>query len=139
MKEWTIKAFKNDNGDDTFEDWMEKQDVEAQETIRARLNFMSITKTSTWARPYVGNLKGHIHEIRIKCNNKQYRPLFTYGTGRVIILLVGATKKGGHNIIWDPPDAIEIARKRRELVIKDGRYIGDYNPRQTKTKTIPQG
>lgn len=140
MKEWTIKVFRKLNGEDPFEDWMQDQDRGARAKIRARLDMMSITKT--WERPYVGNLKDHIHEIILEHNNKQYRPLFCYGTGRLIILLVGATKKGGRRrgpTVWTPPDAIEIAKTRRNLIVKDGRYIGDYEPREKKIDGNPQG
>jgi hypothetical protein len=141
MKEWTIKVFKKENGEDVFEEWMAEQDIEAQEKIRARLDMMSIARTNTWGRPYVGNLKNHIHELIIECKNKQYRPLICFGMGHVFILLVGATKKGGRkrgSTIWTPPDAIEIAKKRRELIIKDGRCIGEYRPREKGSQKKPK-
>jgi len=137
MKEWTIKVFKDkDANKDVFEEWMAEQDIEAQEKIRARLDMMSITKT--WDRPYFGNLGDHIHEVIVECKNKQYRPLGCFGVGHVFILLIGATKTGGlrrGSTKWDPPDAIATARSRKELVKTDGRYIGDYRPRERRTKT----
>jgi hypothetical protein len=140
MKEWTIKVFKKENGQDVFEDWLAEQDVEAQEKIRARLDMMSITKT--WDRPYFGNLGNHIHEVIVECKNKQYRPLGCFGIGpRLFILLIGATKTGGRKrgaIKWNPPNAIETAKNRRDLVMKDGRYLGDYKPREEKSNTTPK-
>ena len=116
---------------------MEKQDVDTQERIRARLDMMSITKT--WSRPYFDKLKGtkHIHEVIVKHNKREYRPLGCFGMGHVFILLVGASKKGAGKrgtIIWNPADAVQTAEKRWELVIKDGRYIGEYRPRKRGTK-----
>lgn len=120
---------------------MEEQEVNVRERIRARLDMMSITKT--WGRPYFDKLKGtkHIHEIIVKHNKRQYRPLGCFGIGRVFILLVGASKKGAGKrgtIIWDPADAVQTAEKRWELVTKDGRYIGEYRPRKRRAKATPK-
>ena len=132
MKCWTFKVFLDGNGDDVFEDWLEKQDVGAVAKIRARIDFLMITKT--WIRPYSDVLHGtdHIREIIVKHNKRQYRPLGCYGPGpQVFTILMGTSKKEKR---WDPHNAIETAEKRREMVFRDsGRYLGEYQPRARET------
>ena len=125
MKIWTFKVFVKPNGRDTFKEWIESLDVDAQERIKAMIRRLSVMKT--WGRPYFSGLKGHknIYEIRVKTKDKQYRPLGCIGPGpQVFTLLIGASKKGK---VWSPPKAIETAEKRLKLVFKDWRYIGEYN------------
>ncbi len=52
-------------------------------------------------------------EIRFKSGNVQYRPVGSFGPGeRMFTLWVGCKKKQN---IYDPPDAFDLALKRRRL------------------------
>jgi hypothetical protein len=136
MKEWTIKVFRNLNGRDFFEDWMEEQSIDAQESIRVMIRRLQFMKK--WDRPFFSMLHGHkyIAEIIVKTKDKQYRPLGCMGPGpQVFTILAGASKKGR---IWSPHDAPRTAEKRRKLVFEDGRYIDEYKPRAASIKETSQ-
>jgi len=126
MKIWSFKVFVDKDGRDTFEEWITSLDVDAEERIRARIRYLSITKI--WARPFFDVIHGQkgIHEIRVKSKNIQYRPLGCFGPDRyTFILLIGASKKGN---AWSPKNAIKKAGKRRELTHTDRRCLGEYQP-----------
>lgn len=129
MKEWTIKVFVKENGEDAFEEWMEgvaKDDPEGYERIRAMIRRLSSTKK--WDRPFFAMLTDceHICEIIVKTKNTQYRPLGCYGPGpQILTILVGASKK---QKVWTPANAKETAKHRRKMVFRDGRYVDDYRP-----------
>lgn len=124
MKLWTFKVFISSSGRDTFQDWIGSLDADAEEKIRATINLLSVTRF--WDRPHFAKLKGYrdIYEIRVKGKDKEYRPIGCKGPGpQVFTLLVGASKKMK---VWTPANAKETAEKRRRLVFKDRRYLGEY-------------
>jgi hypothetical protein len=138
MSDWTFKVFIKANGRDAFEEWIEDQNAEAEESIRAMIRRLSNTRFELWGRPLTAQLRGHqdIYEILVPTKDKQYRPLGCFGPGpQVFTLLVGASKKGN---VWTPPNARETADKRCKLVYKDwGRYTREYQPRPRGSKKTP--
>ena len=138
MSEWTFKVFIKASGRDAFEEWIEDQSAEAEESIRAMIRRLSNMRVELWSRPFTAQLHGHpdIYEIIVLSRGKQYRPLGCFGPGpRVFTLLVGASKKGN---IWTPLNARETADKRCKLVYKDWRrYTHGYQPRPRGTKKAP--
>jgi hypothetical protein len=135
MREWTIKVFINLKGRDFFEDWIEQQPADAQESIRAIIRRLQYIKK--WERPFFAPLHGHkdIGEIIVRTKDKQYRPLGCIGPGpQVFTILIGASKKSN---VWTPHDAPKTAEKRRKEVFADGRYIGEYKPRTGSAKEAP--
>jgi len=120
-------VFVRPNGRDTFEEWVTSLNDDAQERIRGMIRRLSVTKI--WGRPFFDVIHGHkgIHEIRVKAKNIQYRPLGCFGPGpQTFTLLIGASKKGKK--VWSPQNAIKTAGKRRKLIYKDRRYLGEYQP-----------
>lgn len=96
----------------------------AQAEINARLRYMENLKI--WVRPHSAKLKGskHIHEIRIKWQKNQYRPLGFFGPNdNEFTLLIGAVEKDSK---FEPKNAIEISEKRYKHIMEDGKYIDDY-------------
>lgn len=135
MPEFTFKVFLNSNGHDTFERWISNQSAEGEEKIRALIKRLSNSNIKLWDRPFIGILKGPLRELIIKAD-KQYRPIGCFGPGpQVFTLLLGATKESkNRKVIWDPPNAIDSAMKRQKL-IKDAKYVGEYKPGKTGVET----
>jgi len=124
MKYWTIKTFVTDSGRNVIKEWVKDQPKGAQAEINTRLRFLETQET--WGRPYSAKLKvyDHIHEIRIKWERNQYRPLGFVGP-RVgeFILLIGAVEKDSK---FEPKNAPSTAEERRKLVLKDEKYAVKY-------------
>lgn len=125
MKHWTIKTFITTSGKNVIKKWLKNQPIEAQAYINSRLRYLETQKI--WNhRPYSAKRKGsnHIYEVIITRNKVQYRPLGFFGANLdEFTLLVGAKERD-----WklEPIDADEIAEKRRELILKDGKYAIKY-------------
>jgi len=124
MNHWKIKVFINNRGTNVIKEWLKDLPKAAQAEIDNRLKYMQTLKT--WGRPYSAKLKGsdHIHEVRIKCQKVQYRPLGFFGpTDGVFTLLVGAREKDSK---LEPKNAQKSAEERRELILTNERFIDDY-------------
>jgi len=119
MNYWTIKTFTTESGRKPVKDWMAQQPTGAQAAINIRLKYLQTQQV--WGRPDTAKLKGkfkEIHEIRVKWQRNQYRPLGFFGPNNDdFTVLVGATEKGSK---FEPKTAPEMADDRRKLVLKDG-------------------
>lgn len=122
-KEWSFKVFKKDNGDTMMDEWDIPEDAKAE--IDVRISLMKATKK--WVRPQFDKLVGHkhIHEIRIKHNRVEYRPLGYFGPHRwFFTLLIGARERDNKLV---PKNAASLAEDRRQLIVSDPkRYTDDY-------------
>ena len=71
-----------------------------------------------------------LFELRFKVDNIQHRPIGCCGIERgQFTFLVGATKKQGKrrkDTAWNPPNAIQIAKKRRDLIRVNRSLVREY-------------
>lgn len=124
MKIWDFKVFVSDREDREIDEWLNAQPKGARAKIKKIIAYLEIT--SVWGRPYVAKRKetDDIWEIIAGFDNIQYRPLGCFGPKRhEFTLLIGAREKGGR---LEPINVIEIAKKRRNLILQDERYTDEY-------------
>jgi len=124
MKVWSFRVFVSERENREIDGWLDVQPKGAQAKIKKIITYLEIT--NIWGRPYVAKRKetDDIWEIIAGFDNIQYRPLGCFGPGRhEFTLLIGAREKGGR---LEPINAVEIAKKRRDLVFKDERYSDEY-------------
>lgn len=125
MKHWIIKVFTTEGGTNVIKKWLKGLPVGAQVEIEARLRYLETQQL--WGRPYSAKRKGaynDIHEVIIRWNKNQYRPLGFFGPNqKEFTLLVGAQEKDSK---LDPISADDIAEKRRKIVLEDSNYAKIY-------------
>jgi hypothetical protein len=113
MKSWRFMDYCSEAGNNLIKEWYRRQDEAVQADFDVTLN--NLAGTVDWRglkefKALHGKHRG-LGEIRFKTNNVQYRPVGFFGPGRrEFTLLVGCKKK---QQIYDPPDAFDLALKRR--------------------------
>ena len=99
--------------------------MRAQAQIDRRLIQMSALPKEQWPRKWTKPYKGYdqIFELRIFCDNIQYRPLAFFGPDRrQITLLIGTVERD-----WKIPQGdLERAVTRRDMVLKDRRHVREH-------------
>jgi hypothetical protein len=124
MSDWIIKSFRTLRGEDVIKSWIKGLPKPAQAEIKTGLRYL-LTQQK-WDFPHVKKLHGskYIFEIRITSNKVRYRPLGFYGPKQNdFTLLVGAIEKGSQ---FEPKEALAIAEKRREAILKGKNYANNY-------------
>jgi hypothetical protein len=124
MKYWTIRTFITDRGINVIKEWINDLPIGAKVEIERRFRYLETQKN--WGRPYSAKLKGfaHIHELRIKWNRTQYRPLGFFGPRpSEFTVLIGAVEKGSK---FEPKNAPIIADVRRKLVLENDKHARTY-------------
>jgi len=120
MENWKFLDYISEAGTNHFKDWLDDLPLKERMAINTRIQYLEAV--NILKRPDTGMLTGNcdgLFEIRIKCNNVQYRPLACYGPDKkTIILLAGAIEKGGKLI---PKDICKEALKRKKYIEKEGR------------------
>lgn len=112
--------------------WVDKEiEMEAEIEFHATLTVLAVTPRDLWTRPEYAPFDPQISEIRFFANQLQHR-VFGFFLTEVsqYVMLVGATKKGR---IYNPREAIDTARKRRNLIIADRSQINEYTGHKPKS------
>jgi hypothetical protein len=126
---WKYKQFINhESGRRDFEKWINNEiSPTAKAFIHEAMDSIEIMEQLDYPALKLQGYK-EIWEIKVKADNKQYRPLFCIGqTDKEIWLLIGATKTGSKGRTkWKPSSAPKTAEKRRKYAINDRRHIIDY-------------
>ena len=115
MFRWKFLQYVSPNGRHSITDWRSKLPVQAQADLDTFLKNMA--KTESWEFPDIRALKGAryriLKELRWKSGGVQYR-IFGYQTHPAeFVMLIGCTHKGNN---YNPPDALETARRRQNQV-----------------------
>jgi hypothetical protein len=123
---WKFKTFKDENGKNVIEDWLQKLPITAQDTIDTRLRYLVVLEQ--WARPAFDKIKGAegIHEIRAKDHsaNIEYRVFGCFGPERKeFTLLVGAYKKG---TVYNPKDYMNTFKRRYKYFLENKESVDEY-------------
>jgi len=121
MAVWSFRDYLrrvNDPNSNDILDWLRKQG----DYVRAKidLRIISLQGLSRWPKNQAQKLKnlGDLWEVKVKCLNKQYRPLGYMGPGRrEFTLLIGTTERDGKL----PPDDCRTAQTRIAIVEADRR------------------
>lgn len=117
---WTFRSYVTAAGNDRVARWYRSQSAGAQAAFDAVREYLEVRERDDWRRPDFDKLSGRykeLGELRFEVANVQYRPLGFFGPAKAeFTILVGATKKGN---IYDPPDALETALKRRKEVLQN--------------------
>lgn len=125
MNYWTIKVYSRDGETRITDKWLKSLPVGAQTEITTTLRYLQTQKL--WGRPYSAHLKGkfkQIHEIRIRWDGNQYRPLGFFGPNEgEFTLLIGAIEKGSK---FEPKNAPAIANERRKLALREEKHAIKY-------------
>jgi len=111
--------------------WADKEiEFEAEIEFHATLRVLEVTPRDLWTRPEYAPFDPDISEIRFFANSLQHRVFgfFLFDVNQYL-MLVGATKKGK---IYNPREAVETARKRRKLIVKDRSQIREYTGHKPK-------
>jgi hypothetical protein len=129
--------YVSDAGTNLIAEWYCGISVESRAMFDDLLDAMS--KTSTWRKPFFKTLGDGLGEIRWKCDNKQHRVIGCWWKNpNGYLLLIGCTHKQN---IYDPPDAIKRADKRRRGIqfSKTGSVCEHENPKDCtpQEQTIP--
>lgn len=122
-KEWTFKVFISSTKVNVFDKWLNALPIKARAKIKRRIEYLEITKI--WDKRYFKKVSGYkdLYEIRIICNNIQYRPIGCLGPkGREFIILIGVIKKGKK---LNPSNAFDTAYNR-SILINMEEHINDY-------------
>lgn len=123
-REWMFMVIAPQRGGvNEFAKWLNTLPKKASAKIRIRLKYLEAVKI--WKKYLVTKLSGHknLYEIRIVCNNIQYRPIGCKGPKEgEFTILVGAIERGGK---FEPKKALVIANNRSKLINKKG-YIIEY-------------
>jgi hypothetical protein len=124
MADWSFKKFGDEYGNSDIDGWRSGLPPKARARFNAIISYM---KTATdWRRvPYITPLVGYegIFEIKFIVQNIQYRPLGCYGPEKIFIFLIGAEERGDR---FEPLSAPETAVRRKELALRDKRYVHEY-------------
>ena len=126
MIKWRLFQYVSPNGRRAIEDWRKQLPVGSP---RADLDtFLKVMVNSAkWEPPDIAFLKGDrykgITELRWKSGRVPHR-ILGYQTGdHEYLMLIGCT----HNARkYDPPDAMETARRRREEIQKGAASSNEY-------------
>ena len=116
---WTLSEYVSPMGRRAITDWRRK-DVSVGAPRAALDTFLKkIVKTRSWKYPDIDFLKGNrylgLTELRWKWDGKPYR-IFGYQLAEFeYLMLVGCTHDQKK---YNPPDALETARRRRKEVEK---------------------
>jgi hypothetical protein len=126
MDEWRtkIRCYVSPAGNNKIADWYEAllvpERADADEFLK------NMRKTGDWQMPnYRPSLKGYkeLGELRWASENKQHRLLGFFGKG-YWYAVIGCTHKQQR---YDPPDALETARRRKRQIERDEVRTVDYD------------
>src|SRR5437762_2423997 len=113
IRPWRFFDYCSEAGNNLIEEWYQNQAEEAQADFDTTLKYLSITEDWRGLKEFKMLGRDGLGEIRFRTNNVQYRPAGSFGPGdRMFTIWVGCKKKQN---VFDPPDAFEIAIKRRSL------------------------
>jgi hypothetical protein len=119
MRIWTLKGFVTEAGRDDVLDWYLTLPVTARAKFKTTMQNLVDQPRSMWSPPIVKPLTGYpgIYEIRFRIRRVVYRPLGFFGPGpNEFTFLFPATERGND---FNPPNADEIALKRKNLILSN--------------------
>jgi hypothetical protein len=123
-KIWTFFDYLEVGGTNPVREWINAQPKAARLKIDKRIEYME--NTLNWAPQYFSAIRGYsgIYELRIICQNVQYRPLGCFGPNdKEFTLLIGASEHGDQII---PRNAFGIAESRMGIVLGDRRRTREH-------------
>ena len=121
-----FRDFVNGRGDNVIHDWLHSLDSKARAKVNSILAHLETEETLTGSR-YTHKMDGtdHIFEVIVDTKGLALRPLFFYGPSKgEATLVIGAEKKNDRLI---PPDALEIAERRRAQVLNGQNETRDHD------------
>jgi len=114
MSLWRFFDYHSPAGNNLIEEWYLGIPVMAQADFDVTLKLLSITADWHGLQEFKALGRKGLCEIRFKSGGVQYRPCGFFGPGeRAFSIYVGCYKK---QRIYEPPDAFDLAIKRRGLV-----------------------
>jgi hypothetical protein len=111
-----LKAFLLDDGEDIVTRWYGRYErrPKVRAALDARMTYLRQQNRDGWVREPYDTLRDGVGEVRFKAETVCHRPLGFFGPGRnEFTFLFFATKTN----VFDPPNAIDIAVERKDLVI----------------------
>jgi hypothetical protein len=120
MDAWSFFDFVTERGENDILRWLNDIPKAAKAKINGRI--VALRGFSIIPDQYISAYTGWpgLLELRIVCDNVQYRPFGFYGPIRgQFTLLVGGVEKGGKI----PRSLLEVADERRKIVMADPRRI----------------
>jgi len=123
-KLWTFRDFVDSQGKNVIRAWLGEQRPKAKARINTVIAHLEQSSKDQWGG-YVKDLTGRrwrgLLEIRVTCNNVQYRPLACYGPGRrEVTILFGAIERGDR---FEPRSAPQTALENMGLIGQEGRTV----------------
>src|SRR5450759_4293179 len=112
MGMWRFMEFHSEVGNNLIEEWYSTLSPSAQADFDTTLKNLSIAPDWRGMKEFKHLGRKGLCEIRFRTANVQYRPAGFFGPGEhTFSIYVGAKKK---QRVYDPPDALELAIKRRD-------------------------
>lgn len=115
---WTFRDYVNRRGENEIHSWLDSLPKRAKVRINTTISRLELMETL--GMPHIKKLTGPcdgLLELRVLCENVQYRPLCAHGPGeREVTLLVGAIEKGGRL----PSSACSTALARKQQLGQKG-------------------
>jgi len=109
--------YKSPAGNNLIAEWYCGISVDARAMFNDLLDVLS--KKAEWKYPDFKRLDDGLGEIRWKCDDKQHRVIgCSWKNPKGYLLLIGCTHK---QKVYNPPDAIATANKRRRGLEFEGR------------------
>lgn len=116
MALWRFLDYCSPAGNNLIEEWYLDLPEEAQAEFDVTLKTLSITEQWRGMTEFESLGREGLCEVRFKSGKIQYRPAGFFGpVAKCFSIYVGCYKKGK---IFTPPDAFDLAIKRRSKVIR---------------------
>ena len=107
-----------------IEDWLEDQGSAVAAELDTLITYLATEPN--WQAPQFKRLTAGLGELRFKESKVQYRVIGCNGrAGRVYVLLIGCTHKQN---VYDPPNTMATAGKRRDLYQADPQRVQQRHP-----------
>ena len=127
MQRWRLLQYVSPQGRrESIADWRKKLPIgRPRSDLDTFLAFM--VKLKEWEYPYIDSLKSGpykgLTELRWKSGRVPYR-IFGYQTGAsAYVMLIGCTHNEKR---YDPPDAMDTAKRRRNEILKGEASTSEY-------------
>jgi hypothetical protein len=115
-----LRSLTLDDGQEVVNSWYARANAIARANLDVRMNHLRFQKREGWTRPYYDILRkaDGVGEVRFKAEKINHRALGYFGPGRNEFTFLFFSTKTDR---YDPPNAIEIAKQRRLIVVSNPR------------------